>query len=178
MCGIISIIGRDATKIPLESALDALSRRGPDDHGTLTFDGAVLGHTRLAIIDLSPSGHQPMKDNAKNIAISFNGEIYNYKEVRDGLEKKGHRFSTQSDTEVILKAYQEYGIDCPKHLDGMFAFVIWDDEKKRALLARDRFGKKPLYYSVHKGTLYAGSELKALYAAGLPVPELDMGAVD
>ncbi|MEI6863761.1 MAG: asparagine synthase (glutamine-hydrolyzing) [Candidatus Adlerbacteria bacterium] len=178
MCGIISIVGKGAAQTPLDAALGALSKRGPDDHGSMAFDGAVLGQTRLAIIDLSPSGHQPMRDNAKNVAITFNGEIYNYKELRKELESKGHRFSTQSDTEVILKAYEEYGNECPKYLDGMFAFVIWDDEKKQAFMARDRFGKKPLFYAhTPDGKFVAGSEIKALKAVGVQ-PEIDPAGID
>lgn len=168
MCGIIGILGKDAAEDSLKGALESLGHRGPDDRGALSFPGAALGQTRLAIIDLSPSGHQPMKDNEKKIAITFNGEIYNYKELRAELEAKGHRFSTQSDTEVILKCYQEYGDACPKHLDGMFAFIIWDGEKNRAFMARDRFGKKPLYYANKAdGSFVAGSEIKALLAAGV-----------
>ena len=178
MCGIISIIGKDAAENSLDAALLTLSHRGPDDRGSMAFDEAVLGHTRLAIIDLSPAGHQPMRDNAKNIAITFNGEIYNYKELRAELESKGYRFSTHSDTEVILKAYEEYGSDCPKYLDGMFAFVIWDDEKKQAFMARDRFGKKPLYYAyTPEGKFVAGSEIKALKAAGVKT-EIDPAGID
>jgi len=178
MCGIISIIGKGAVEASLEGAIETLKHRGPDSHGSMQFDGAALGHTRLAIIDLSPSGHQPMRDNAKNIAITFNGEIYNYKELRAELEAKGHHFSTPSDTEVILKAYQEYGRECPKYLDGMFAFVIWDDEKKQAFMARDRFGKKPLFYAhTPDGKFVAGSEIKALKAAGAK-PEIDPAGID
>lgn len=178
MCGIISIIGTDAETTSLDSALSSLSSRGPDDHGTMAFQGALLGQTRLAIIDLSPSGHQPMRDNTKSLAITFNGEIYNYKELRRELEQKGHLFSTQSDTEVILKAYQEYGNACPKYLDGMFAFVIWDDEKKQAFMARDRFGKKPLYYAYTKERkLAVASEIKALKAAGVET-EIDPHSID
>ncbi|MBY0472777.1 asparagine synthase (glutamine-hydrolyzing) [Patescibacteria group bacterium] len=178
MCGIVSIIGKNAAQEPLEAALDTLSHRGPDDRGTMAFAGATLGQTRLAIIDLSPSGHQPMKDNVKNIAITFNGEIYNYQELRTELESKGHQFSTHSDTEVILKAYQEYGSECPKKLDGMFAFVIWDDEKKTAFMARDRFGKKPLFYAhTPGGTLAVASEIKALKAAGVKT-EIDPQGID
>lgn len=178
MCGIISIIGEGAAPDALEGALGALMHRGPDDRGSMAFPAALLGQTRLAIIDLSPSGHQPMRDNAKNIAITFNGEIYNYKELRAELEGKGHRFSTQSDTEVILKAYQEYGTECPKKLDGMFAFVIWDDEQSLAFMARDRFGKKPLFYAhTPDGKLVIGSEIKALKAAGV-VPEIDPQGID
>lgn len=178
MCGILSVIGKNAPKAPIKHALGTLGHRGPDDHGVMAFENAVLGQTRLAIIDLSPSGHQPMRDNAKNIAITFNGEIYNYKELRAELETKGHRFSTQSDTEVILKAYQEYGAECPKKLDGMFAFVIWDDEKKTAFMARDRFGKKPLFYGyLPDGALAVASEIKALKAAGLKT-EIDPQGID
>ncbi len=178
MCGIISIIGTDAGNTSLDKALNMLAHRGPDSHGTMAFGDAALGHTRLAIIDLSPSGHQPMRDNAKNIAITFNGEIYNYKELRAELEKKGYIFSTQSDTEVILKAYEGYGSECPKYLDGMFAFVIWDDEKKQAFMARDRFGKKPLFYAhTPDGKLAVSSEIKALIAAGVK-PEIDPQGID
>jgi asparagine synthase (glutamine-hydrolysing) len=169
MCGIIGIVG-DTHKISPETTnamLATLSRRGPNDHGTLSFPHCILGHTRLSIIDLS-SGHQPMKDNAHNIAITFNGEIYNYRELKKTLEGKGYRFSTASDTEVILKAYQEYGTECPKHLDGMFAFAIWDDEKQILFMARDRFGKKPLYYAYNSyGNLIFASEIKALLATGI-----------
>lgn len=147
--------------------LDALSRRGPDDQGTLIFPLCTLGQTRLSIIDLA-SGHQPMHDNTRDMAITFNGEIYNYRELKHDLEKKGHSFSTSSDTEVILKAYQEYGDECPKHLDGMFAFVIWDNERKRLFMARDRFGKKPLYYAWNKeGNLVIASEIKAILDSGI-----------
>ncbi len=178
MCGIVSIIGKNAAEQPLEAALNALGHRGPDDRGTMAFAGAALGQTRLAIIDLSPSGHQPMKDNTKNIAITFNGEIYNYQELRKELESKGHQFSTHSDTEVILKAYQEYGSECPKKLDGMFAFVIWDEEKKVAFMARDRFGKKPLFYAyTPEGALAVASEIKALKAAGVKT-EIDPQSID
>ena len=178
MCGIVSIIGKDATESSVTGALSVLTHRGPDDHGTMVFPGAVLGQTRLAIIDLSPSGHQPMMDNKKNVAITFNGEIYNYKELRTELEVLGHSFSTQSDTEVILKAYAQYGVECPKYLDGMFAFCIWDAEKSQLLMAKDRFGKKPLYYAhTPTGSLVVGSEIKALLASGVK-GEIDPGAID
>lgn len=178
MCGIIGIVGKDAREALVEASLRSLSQRGPDDHGTMAFEGAMLGQTRLAIIDLSPGGHQPKKDNEKNIAITFNGEIYNYKELRTELQKAGHRFSSESDTEVILKAYLEYGSDCPKYLDGMFAFCIWDAEKKELFMAKDRFGKKPLYYAyTPSGSLVVGSEIKALLSAGI-VGEIDPSAID
>ncbi len=177
MCGILAIAGAPISDSDLQKGLDTLSHRGPDDHGTMVFPDATLGQTRLAIIDLSPGGHQPKKDNEKDIAITFNGEIYNYKELRKTLEGLGHHFSSQSDTEVILKAYRQYGRNCPKYLDGMFAIIIWDNEKKELFLARDRFGKKPLYYTISGNTLYAASEIKALTALGV-VPELSLEAVD
>lgn len=178
MCGIISIVGKDAAEHSLDSALGTLAKRGPDDHGIMAFPGAILGQTRLAIIDLSPGGHQPKKDNSKNSAITFNGEIYNYRELRKELEKLGHVFSSESDTEVILKAYLQYGDECPKYLDGMFAFVIWDADRQELFLARDRFGKKPLYYAnTPAGSFVAGSEIKALLAAGVK-GEIDPMAID
>ncbi len=175
MCGILATTGDSSGT---EAALLALGKRGPDDHGVMRFDGATLAQTRLAIVDLSPGGHQPMRDNAQDIAITFNGEIYNYKELRQELEAKGHRFSSRSDTEVILKAYVEYGEECPKYLDGMFAFALWDNTKKQLFLARDRFGKKPLYYAYTKdGALVAASEIKALRAMGVR-PVLDPAGLD
>ena len=167
MCGIIGITGKNIStynKEILDAMLSTLSKRGPDDRGILSFPNCILGQTRLSIIDLSSGGHQPMKDNQKNITIVFNGEIYNYKELKKELEERGYSFSTKSDTEVILKAYQEYGYDCPKYLDGMFAFIIWNNEKKQLFMARDRFGKKPLYYTFDdKKNLLIASEIKALF---------------
>ncbi len=180
MCGIITIVKKTGSTTPAntDAMLDSLSRRGPDDHGTLVFPLCTLGQTRLSIIDLS-GGHQPMRDNTRAMAITFNGEIYNYKELRRELEARGHAFSTNSDTEVILKAYQEYGADCPKYLDGMFAFAIWDDERQSLFMARDRFGKKPLYYAHDSdGNLMIASEIKALFASGRIKGEIDPGALD
>lgn len=158
--------------------LASLSKRGPDDHGTLSFPLCTLGQTRLSIIDLE-SGHQPMQDNKRDMAITFNGEIYNYRELKKELEEKGYVFSTNSDTEVILKAYQEYGDECPKHLDGMFAFAIWDNEKGRLFMARDRFGKKPLYYAFDDDqNLLVASEIKALFASGKIKGVLNPEAID
>lgn len=180
MCGIIGIIGKniqktDTSKISL--MLDSLSKRGPDDKGTLIFPNCILGQTRLSIIDLE-TGHQPMKDTKTDNTITFNGEIYNYKELRESLIKKGYTFSTNSDTEVILKAYAEYGNDCVKHLDGMFAFVIWNEKTQELFMARDRFGQKPLYYAfdAHNNFIFA-SEIKALFKADIK-GEIDYEAID
>lgn len=181
MCGIFGITGTnmgkvDRSKIPL--ALDSLSHRGPDENGALEFTNCVLGQTRLSIIDLS-GGHQPMKDEGGSLTITFNGEIYNFKELRDSLSGLGHDFKTNSDTEVILKAYVEYGEDCPKYLDGMFAFAIWDEKNKTLFMARDRFGKKPLYYSVDKNNNFMfASEIKAIFAGSEVRGIIDPEAVD
>lgn len=179
MCGIIAITGKKTDKIQqetVEAMLSCLSKRGPDEKAFVRLPGAVLGQTRLSIIDLA-DGHQPMRDNTRPLTIVFNGEIYGYKEVRQDLEKKGHRFSTASDTEVILKAYSQYGRECPKRIDGMFAFAIWDEEKGELFVARDRFGKKPLYYSFADDTVFLASEIKSLFAAGVR-GAIDPGSLD
>ena len=178
MCGIIAVTGANKDTKRTDAMLQTLARRGPDDEGILSFPACTLGQTRLSIIDLT-GGHQPMRDNKRDMAITFNGEIYNYKELKRELESKGHVFSTNSDTEVILKAYQEYGVDCPKHLDGMFAFALWDEEKQSLFMARDRFGKKPLYYAYDAdGNLMLASEIKALLASGRLQGEIDPAALD
>lgn len=181
MCGIIGITGEQTSLYDNETLagmLGTLSKRGPDDHGALTFAGCILGQTRLSIIDLT-AGHQPMRDNTRDMAITFNGEIYNYRELKKDLESKGYTFSTNSDTEVILKSYQEYGDECPKHLDGMFAFAIWDNEKNRLFMARDRFGKKPLYYAYDdKNNLIFASEIKALFESDKIKGVVDYKALD
>ena len=140
---------------------ETLSHRGPDEEGHL-IDGCVgLYHKRLSIIDLV-SGRQPMTFG--RLSIVFNGEIYNYIELREELKSKGHQFTTTSDTEVILHMYQEYGVDCVKRLNGMFAFLLYDAAKGRVLTARDHFGVKPLYYYQDDERILFGSEIKALLA--------------
>lgn len=177
MCGIIGIAGKNAQAHTdaLVRAVPTLSKRGPDSQAHVVLDGAVLGHTRLSIIDLA-TGAQPMQDEQST--ITFNGEIFNYQELRRELEKKGHHFSTSSDTEVILKAYKEYGDRCPEYLDGQFAFAIWDSKRKRLFMARDRFGEKPFFYSQQNDLLVFGSEIKALSATGLVSSELDRTSLD
>ncbi|MFA6601252.1 MAG: asparagine synthase (glutamine-hydrolyzing) [Candidatus Paceibacterota bacterium] len=181
MCGIFGVAGNDLkgyTPKVVEDALTALSKRGPNDKGADHLSNCILGQTRLSIIDLS-GGHQPMKDSKKDLTIAFNGEIYNFLELRETLQKKGYVFSTHSDTEVILKAYQEYGNGCPKYLNGMFAFAIWDGGKKELFMARDRFGKKPFYYAFdHKANLLIASEIKAIFATGQIKGLIDYGAID
>ncbi|MDO8573096.1 MAG: asparagine synthase (glutamine-hydrolyzing) [bacterium] len=181
MCGIFGVTGNSLEshrKGEIERALASLSKRGPDDHGIFSSPACILGQTRLSVIDLA-SGHQPMKDSMRDHTITFNGEIYNYRELRDALSQKGYIFSTNSDTEVILKAYQEYGDDCPKHFDGMFSFAIWDNERKRLFMARDRFGKKPFYYTLDdQGNFVFASEIKAILATGKIKGVLDHEAID
>lgn len=178
MCGIIGIAGLNrAPSDTLTNSLKSLASRGPDDTGTAEFPACILGHTRLSIIDLA-TGHQPMRDTTQDIAIVFNGEIYNYKELRRELEQKGHVFATQSDTEVILKSYLEYGEACPEHLDGQFAFGVWDNKKERLFLARDRFGEKPLYVARDGDSLLFASEIKALLATGKVEAQIDPVSLD
>jgi asparagine synthase (glutamine-hydrolysing) len=158
--------------------LDTLSHRGPDARGVMTFPGCHLGHTRLNIIDLN-TGSQPMTDASGRLAITFNGEIYNYRELRSQLEKKGHLFKTRSDTEVILVSYMEWGAECVNYFRGMFAFAIWDISERRMFAARDLFGEKPLYFTqTDDGSLLLASEIKALTASGTLKPVLDYQAVD
>ena len=161
MCGIAGILTTNASR-PDEARLrgmaEAIRHRGPDGEGIWTDEGVGLVHRRLAIIDLSDRGVQPMRDRSGVLSITFNGEIYNYKELREEI---GADWRTESDTEVILEGYKKWGDDVVKKLRGMFAFVLWDGEKRRALLARDRIGKKPLFYStLEDGSLAFGSELK------------------
>ena len=167
MCGIAGFLkdrARDSGSL-LKLMCDRLAHRGPDSFGSFADDEAALGHRRLSIIDLN-TGDQPMGNEDGTIQVVFNGEIYNYRELRAGLETKGHRFRTQSDTEVLVHLYEEQGERMPEFLNGMFAFAIWDAPRRRLFLARDRMGKKPLYYSDSlPGFRFAfASELKALAA--------------
>lgn len=177
MCGIVAIAGikLDINRYKTGAMLQELKYRGPDDTGKQVFSHCWLGHRRLAIVDLD-MGSQPMLDG--KLAITFNGEIYNHCELRIQLEKEGYHFQTQSDTETILKAYRMWGSECSKHLDGMFSFVIWDDERDEMFIARDRFGKKPLYYFFDSDTILLASEIKSLLASGVLVPQVDKGAID
>ncbi|MBI5844138.1 MAG: asparagine synthase (glutamine-hydrolyzing) [Deltaproteobacteria bacterium] len=169
MCGIAGFFARknfDRFRDCLPRAVESLAHRGPDDSG-LFFDeaaGVGLGQRRLAVIDLSPAGHQPMLTEDGRFAIVYNGETYNFREVRAGLEKRGESFFSGSDTEVILKAFRFWGPECLSRFSGMFALAIWDAENRRLFLARDRMGKKPLYYAFSENGLVFGSELKALMA--------------
>jgi asparagine synthase (glutamine-hydrolysing) len=154
-----------------------LTHRGPDDHGCYISEYTMLGMRRLSIIDLV-SGQQPITNEDKTIRVVYNGEIYNFREIRAELLAKGHTFSTNSDTEIILHAYEEYGDECVQKFNGMFAFGIWDERSKRLLLVRDRLGIKPLYYSFQKDTLIFGSEIKAILAHPMVRRDIDLTALD
>src|SRR6266545_8389 len=165
MCGIAGLVYSDAghpvDRDLLRRMTTIMAHRGPDADGLTAWRGAALGHRRLSIIDLA-TGDQPMFNETRTAAVVLNGEIYNFQELRDELVARGHRFATQSDTEAIVHAYEEYGERCVERLAGMFAFALWDDRARRLLLARDRVGKKPLYYAHDGDRLCFASELKAL----------------
>jgi asparagine synthase (glutamine-hydrolysing) len=204
MCGIAGVAWTSGSEPVADSVVwrmtDVIAHRGPDDSAIYhsaagrrlarqdppalaaadakrNGPGAALGHRRLSIIDLG-TGQQPLSNEDHTVWIAFNGEIYNYRELRPDLEARGHRFQTHSDTETIVHLYEEYGPDCVNHLRGMFAFAIWDDRKKRLFLARDRIGKKPLYYRLDADHLLFGSELKALLQFPGAPRELSPAAVD
>jgi asparagine synthase (glutamine-hydrolysing) len=168
IAGIVSLKNKVVEKHLLQSMTDSIIHRGPDGEGFWFNNDETIGfgHRRLAILDLSENGKQPMKYH--HLTITFNGELYNYIELREVLVKKGHVFESQTDTEVILAAYLEYGEDCLKHFDGMFAFAIWDENKKEIFAARDRFGEKPFYYYFDGKQLVFASEMKAIFSAGIP----------
>jgi len=160
MCSISGFTWEDKSLIRKMNKI--LAYRGPDDNGIYTNNNISLGHNRLSIIDLSKAGHQPMSDKDGTIWIVFNGEIYNFKEIREKLEKKGHNFNSNTDTEVIIYAYKEFGPNCLSIFNGMFALAIWDERKKELFLARDRIGIKPLYYMCNGKNLIFSSEIKAI----------------
>ncbi|MHB8836284.1 MAG: asparagine synthase (glutamine-hydrolyzing) [Candidatus Methylomirabilia bacterium] len=167
MCGICGFVFSDAARPAppgvLERMTDALAHRGPDDRGTFSEPGCALGHRRLSIIDLSPAGRQPMENEDGSLQIVFNGEIYNYRDLRPGLEQAGHVFHSASDTEVLLHLYEQRGEACLGELRGMFAFAIWDRRLRRLFAARDRVGKKPFVYAhASGGDLAFSSELASL----------------
>ena len=181
MCGIVGIVGADQDFRVDERILNAMCRvihhRGPDDQGIYTHDRVGLAMRRLSIIDLN-TGHQPICNEEQSVWVVLNGEIYNYRQLRPDLEAKGHRFSTHSDTEVIVHLYEEYGDECVTHLRGMFGIALWDVRQQKLLLLRDRLGQKPLFYTVQKDCLVFASELKAILEyPGIP-RDLNRQALD
>ncbi len=175
MCGIFGSVGDPIAPELIGRVASVLHHRGPESQGVAELAGATLVHARLRIIDLSPAGAQPMPNGDGSVWVTFNGEIYNFKELRAELVAKGYRFRSQSDTEVIVHGYDAWGDDVVRRLDGFFALGLWDVKRRRLLLARDRTGKKPLFYVQHGGRFLFGSEIKALFAAGVPSDVDDAG---
>jgi asparagine synthase (glutamine-hydrolysing) len=184
MCGITGFISKDKNA-PVDQRTDLLDRmcasityRGPDEQGMLVRERAALGMRRLSIIDIK-TGQQPIFSDDGNLAIIYNGEVYNFRELRNEMVSLGHKFKTNSDTEVVVKAYEEFGSDCLKKLRGMFAFAIWNFREETLFIARDRVGKKPLFYTVAEdGSFVFGSELKTLLVHGEIKRDLDLAALD
>src|SRR5215468_1321844 len=182
MCGICGIaipkqLNRRVSESRLVAMRDTLTHRGPDDAGLYLDGGVGLGHRRLSIVDVG-GGRQPMANEDHGVWIVFNGEIYNHRDLRPGLEERGHRYRTVSDTETIIHLYEESGARAAESLSGMFAFAIWDSARRRLLLARDRMGIKPLYYALTEdGSLYFASEIKALIEARAVAPEINYHAL-
>lgn len=183
MCGITGWANLDSRTPPpnggkelLHSMCERMVHRGPDAEGLLVSTGVALGMRRLAIIDLL-TGEQPVFDEERNIAVVLNGEIYNYRELRADLEKRGHSFRSESDTEVLPHLYEEYGTAMVQHLNGMFVFALWDSKRRRLFIARDRFGEKPLYWGVFDKTLVFASEPKVLLAHPSVQPSLNLQAL-
>ena len=180
MCGIAGVVSSDRTE-RIEEALvrqmcDAIVHRGPDDEGLLAARNVGLGMRRLSIIDLS-GGHQPIFNEDRSAWIVFNGEIYNFPELRPELEARGHRFKTNTDTETIVHLYEDMGAGCVQKLRGMFAFALWDERRQSLLIARDRLGKKPLHYALHNGKLYFASEIKSILTVAPELAEVNRAAL-
>lgn len=182
MCGFAGLVDLDDIDQPLErrriqSMTDVIAHRGPDEEGHLVDNHAALGHRRLSIIDCA-SGQQPLANEDGSVVVVYNGEIYNYLDLRNWLISKGHQFASKSDTEVIVHLYEEFGEGCVERLFGMFAFALWDRKAQKLLLARDRVGKKPLYYSMSGRRVSFASELKSLIAGDLIKGDIDLEGLD
>src|SRR5687768_13893354 len=164
MCGITGIFnvnGEPVSPVLLRKMTDAIAHRGPDGEGFFNDGFIGFGHRRLAIIDLSSAGHQPMISRDQQVVVIYNGEIYNFQELRAELASLGHTFRSKTDSEVVLNAWVEWGPDCVTRFNGMFAFAIWDKREQSLFLVRDRYGIKPLYYACWGQTFLFGSEQKA-----------------
>lgn len=184
MCGIAGVLGQVApssARSAVERMMNAQVHRGPDDEGIEARQfgeyAVVLGHRRLAILDLSPLGHQPMENPDTGDLVVYNGEIYNFWDLRAALEQAGYRFRSRGDTEVLLRAYEHWGADCLEKFRGMFAFALWDARRQRLCLARDHLGIKPLYYAARPGSFVFASEVRALLSSGLIPSEVDRRAL-
>jgi asparagine synthase (glutamine-hydrolysing) len=185
MCGINGTYGVSNAKGSVTQMCDAMSHRGPDDHGIFSNDAVTLGHRRLSIIDLSAAGHQPMTSEDGRFTIVYNGELYNYKSLKLDLSRavrgegagESYFFRTNTDTEVVIAAYERWGKECLHRFNGMYAFALWDNEKRELFIARDRLGIKPLYYYQENNTLVFASELRSLLASGIVPKKLDRSAL-
>ncbi|MFI5110853.1 MAG: asparagine synthase (glutamine-hydrolyzing), partial [Terriglobales bacterium] len=185
MCGIAALLGKhkpESAAAMVHTMNDAQAHRGPDDQGAVVLQvggGIVgLGNRRLAILDLSPHGHQPMHNPDTGDVLVYNGEIYNSPDLRRELQQAGFTFRGHSDTEVLLRAYQHWGVDCLPRLRGMFAFALWDARRSRLLIARDHLGIKPLYYAAREGEWFVcASEVRALMSSGLAPPLVSQRAL-
>ncbi len=181
MCGICGVLHFDSNRSLQQGLLERMAHtiryRGPDDEGFYTDGPLGFAHKRLSIIDLSSAGHQPMTNEDERLWIIFNGEIYNYQELRQQIVQRGHKLQSNSDTEVILHLYEDEGPKCVSKLNGMFAFVIWDRREQTLFAARDHFGIKPFYYAADDNTFIFGSEIKALLAYDGLLPELNQDAL-
>jgi asparagine synthase (glutamine-hydrolysing) len=180
MCGIVGVIhlkGQPAEAGVIQQVSDVLRHRGPDDAGVVVDGHVGLGHRRLKIIDVSSAGHQPMSNKDETIWITFNGEIYNFLELRAELERSGRTFVSRSDTEVVIQAYEEWGEKCIERFNGMFAFGLWDARKEKLILVRDRIGVKPLFYYLDEEKLLFASEIKAILQYPQVNSELDHSAI-
>ena len=188
MCGIAGLVdfdGRHAPESLVRAMCTAMCHRGPDDEGVMAIPAqpasnepqAILGNRRLSIIDVA-GGHQPIGNEDGTIWVVQNGEIYNFQELRARLEASGHKFATHSDTEILVHLYEDLGDDFVRELDGMFALALWNNRRKRLLLARDRFGKKPLLYAEAGGRLWFGSEFQAILADPAIRRDIDYDALD
>lgn len=177
VAGIFNLTGEPVSPVILRKMTDAIAHRGPDSEGFYIDSFIGLGHRRLSILDLSRSGHQPMNSDDGKFILSYNGEIYNYQNLRVQLEGHGHRFHSQTDSEVVLHAYIEWGPACVTRFNGMFAFAIWDKTKQQLFLARDRYGIKPLYYTFCGNSFLFASEQKALLAHSKIKKEIELEAL-
>ena len=177
ICGIFNLNGEPVSPVNLRKMTDTIAHRGPDGEGFYIDSFIGLGHRRLAIIDLSPAGHQPMLTQDGQYALTYNGEVYNFQELRLTLESLGHQFRSRTDSEVVLHAYAEWGPECVKRFNGMFAFAVWDKKRQELFLARDRYGIKPLYYAFAGNCLLFASEQKAILTHPYMKQEIDLEAL-
>src|SRR5215467_14267344 len=180
MCGIAGMVsanpGDRIEVATIRRMCQAIVHRGPDDEGIFVKDGTGLGMRRLSIIDLA-GGHQPIFNEDRSIWIVYNGETYNFPELREELLRRGHRFYTSTDTEMIVHLYEDMGADCVTKLRGMFAFALYDERRRSLLIARDRLGKKPLHYAYHQGRLLFGSEIKSILTVAPELAKVNLEAL-